>query len=200
MSVHFYEVSPEVAEYLRGYSGSWNILHDIRAKFYRYQKLSQKQQELVIRAMQREKNDNVPVNPQSFTFKAGDKIGISQKFAQKLSADTKISPFFCNLTITKVHRETQKAVQVSVLFNSEVAFTCNMCRRPLTCEISQACGIGPICYGKLKNKRPSLDKAQEMLKEIEAYAKDQGEVKEIWIPKFCIKTQESNELANELLS
>jgi hypothetical protein len=200
MSVQFYEVNPSVVEYLKGYKGNWHVLHDIRAKYYRYNKLSQKQQDLVVRAMNREKDQNKPTKEKVFTFKAGDKIGISQPFAQKLSAEKKISPFFCNLLVTKVHNETARAVQVSVLFSSEVAFTCNMCRRPLTCEISQACGIGPVCYGKLKGKRPSLDRAKEMLKEIEAYAKDQGEVKEIWIPKSCIKTQESNELANELLT
>ncbi len=37
-----------------------------------------------------------------------------------------------------------------------------------------------------------------MLKEIEAYSKEVGQVGPVWIPKYCIKQQESNELTNEL--
>lgn len=192
----FVAVKPNVSEYLNNYTGDWRFIVDVRRKFFKYGTLSLAQQEAIERAIEREKSYVEP--KKEFTFKPGDFIGISKQFAQKLTEKTHLNPFFCNLTVTKVHNETWKAVEVSVLFNSEVAFTCNMCRRPLSCEISQACGIGPVCYKRFKGKRPSLERAQEMLKEIEAYSKEVGEVGPIWIPKYYIKQQESNELANEL--
>ena len=199
MQNSFYkEVKPEVADYLNSYSGSWYFLLDVKRKFQRFGKLSFAQANAVERAMARDAERNKVLSGSEKTFKAGDIIGITKKYAEHLSRRTNHNPFFRNLVVTKVHEETNSSVTLSVMFNSELAFSCNVCGRALDNEISQACGIGPVCYGKLSKNRPSISRAKEMIKEIEAYSRQVGEIGPFAIPKYAIKEKKHNELAGEL--
>lgn len=117
----------------------------------------------------------------------GKVFEISSWLAKKIQeqADTTIA--YRNLFITKVKRETARAYQVDATYFSGISVTCGVCGRILDNAISKATGIGPICASRLGLARPTLEKAQETIKELTNIMKAQGELKGIWIAKSQIK-------------
>jgi hypothetical protein len=94
---------------------------------------------------------------------------------------------FRNLKVIKALRETEKAIQVDAEFFSGIACSCGVCGRELNNDISRATGIGPICAEKIGLPRPTMDKAKEIVAQLEALSKAQGIFKGVWIPKSQIK-------------
>lgn len=124
------------------------------------------------------------------TVKVGEVIELKRFWANKLKDDRQMTYFFRNLEVTKVVRETDKAILVHVVFSTKIITSCNYCGRSLDCEISKACGIGPVCLKHMGIPRPSLKTAHETLKVIEEVVKSIGEIGPIWIPKSQIKPQQ----------
>lgn len=121
-----------------------------------------------------------------FSFNKGEVITISSKMARAKAEELKLDAFFRNVEITQVHAESAKAIQVSVKFRSDIVTGCHMCGRDLTCDVSRATAIGPVCAEKIGFKRPTAADAPKMLEAIDKMAKRVGEIKEIWLPKYSI--------------
>lgn len=135
----------------------------------------------------------------NFTYKPGDRIEIKTWLAKKLGAQANIDIFFRNLEITQVLDESVRGVNCKIKFVSEVASACHICGLPLDTEISRACGIGPVCCGRLGIDRPDKYTAPQILAKIEEYAKKVGEIGPFWIAKSQIKDK-PNEATQERLN
>lgn len=122
-----------------------------------------------------------------YTVKPEEKITIRKWLARSLAGKHKMPFFFRNLIIEEVIAETNKAIQVKVRFNSEIAACCHCCGRGLDNDVSKATGIGPVCATKyFKVKRPTIENAREIIEKIEQEAKNAGVIGPIWIPKSQI--------------
>lgn len=122
-----------------------------------------------------------------YSFNKGEVVTISAKIARAKAEELKLDAFFRNVEITEIHRETAKAIQVNVKFRSDIVTGCHMCGRDLTCDVSRATAIGPVCAEKIGFKRPTAADAPKMLEAIDKMAKRVGEIKEIWLPKYALK-------------
>lgn len=128
------------------------------------------------------------------TIKVGQILELRRGWADRLKNNHGMKYFFRNLEVTKVERETDKAVLVKVVFSTKIITSCNYCGRSLDCSISKACGIGPICLKHMGIARPNLETAHETLKMIEEVVKSIGELGPVWIPKSQIKPAVEKEL------
>lgn len=154
-----------------------------------YGGLTQRQLDCINRDLARP-DAPVPYFTEPPTVKVGQVLELKRFWANKLKDDRQMKYFFRNLEVTKVVRETDKAILVHVLFSTKVITSCNYCGRSLDCPISKACGIGPICLKHMGIPRPNLETAHETLKVIEEVVKSIGEIGPIWIPKSQVKTRE----------
>lgn len=125
----------------------------------------------------------------AFSLNVGQTIEIKAWIARRIQADLNMDYFFRNLEIVDVANETAKAYQVTVKFVSKVVTSCHVCGRDLDTEVSKACGIGPVCADRLGLPRPTLERAEETLKALEALCGQLGTIGPIWLPKSQIKTE-----------
>jgi hypothetical protein len=147
-------------------------------------RLSDKQIICITRAMSKE---GLIKGADLNTFKNGALITISKTIANKKAEEFNMAYFFRNLVVVETHRETFKAVQLTVKFQSDITTTCHICGRNLSCEVSKATGIGPVCAEKLGFKRPTLKDSVKILQSVEKLVKQVGDIGPLWIPKYSIK-------------
>lgn len=117
------------------------------------------------------------------TYNVGDEVEINKWVVGKIKKQLNLPFFFRHLEITEVLHETQRAVKVKVKFITKIGSNCHCCGLPLDCEISRACGIGPVCAKHLGLNRAKLGDAKAILERIEQIAKEVGEVGPVWLPK-----------------
>jgi hypothetical protein len=178
----FEQTYPQVVEWLRNYNGDFPIYVSFQRYFTINGFLTEKQRICVERALARDQKYNHPKT----SIKKGDRFTIKTWLARKLAEQRNMRYFFRNLEVVESHKETKNAISVTVKFLSEVATCCHVCGRPLDTEISRACGIGPVCCENIGLSRPTLENAQQILKEIESKVNEIGSVGPLWIPKSQI--------------
>lgn len=165
---------------ITNYTGNNRFMNSLRTQLLAKGNLSTKQLECAEKFFA----PQAKPDSQTFTYAPGDKITIRKWLAQSLAKKKQLTFFFRNLIIEEVIAETDRAIQVKVKFNSEIAAVCHCCGRGLDNEISKATGIGPVCAKKyLGVKRPTMDNAQEIIEKIEQEAKNAGVVDVGWLPK-----------------
>lgn len=101
--------------------------------------------------------------------------------------DGEVTYLYRNVVITKVHKETAKAIHASVEFFAGIGRNCHVCGAKLDTEISRACGIGPVCARNMGLPRPNKNNASVVLAQIEKIAGGFGTVGPVWIPKSCVE-------------
>ena len=187
---------PQVVMWLNNYNGDFEFYVSVRNQYRNKGTLSDKQREAIERAIAR---DNVRtqavantvsqiaevVEYNNPTFVAGTQLKISRSIAKQIAADQGYSYPFMNVEVVKTHRETSKAVFVTIKFSAQIGCSCGICGRPLDTEVSRATGIGPVCADKIGLSRYSVDEAKQVLVEISEKLNLMGEVK-IWLPRSKI--------------
>lgn len=112
---------------------------------------------------------------------------VTKWYASKLKEAKGTQYAFRNLKILKVKKESPKAYCVDAEFFSGIASRCGVCGRELNNDISRATGIGPICAVKIGMPRPTMERAKEIVAELEKLSKAQGIFNNVWVPKSQIK-------------
>ena len=191
----FQRANPEVCGWLNNYKGDFEFYLSVKRQLDARGFLSDKQREAVERAILRDnarateiasKNVTVAVEWHSPTFVPGTTLKISKGVATKIAEDKGFAIAFRKVEVVATHRETTKAVLVTVKFSAQVGHFCGICGRGLTHPVSQATGIGPECADKLGITRYSMSDAKNILNEIGEKLKDMGEVK-LWLPRSKVE-------------
>lgn len=121
---------------------------------------------------------------EKFTVEIGEKIEINRGLANRLKKKLKMSVFFSNLEIVKIHNENRFGYLVDVRFVSGVCTNCHCCGKDLDVPISKSTGIGPVCAKKyLGVKRPDQETAERILALLDKFCLEVGILEKIWIPK-----------------
>jgi len=117
----------------------------------------------------------------------GEKVNIVAElkpwYARIIKAELENDIIFRNIKITRIYRETDKAMYVDAVFYGGLSSCCGVCGRGLDNDISRACGIGPICAGRMGLARPTRKNAKEILKKLEVLANEMKPISKKWIPK-----------------
>jgi len=185
-----------VSQWLNDYKGNFEFYLSVKAQYEKKGFLSDKQKEAIERAIAR---DNARVqaiavasqptevvewhNP---TFPTGTTLKISRGVAKAIAEEKGFEIAFRKVEVVKTHRETSKAVYVTVKFSSQIGHFCGICGRGLTHPVSQATGIGPECASKLNITRYSMETAKLVLSQISDKLTAMGEIK-VWLPKSKIE-------------
>lgn len=196
---------PEVAKYLREYNGNFGFLVSVKSQFVSRGSISDAQRASVEKCMDREVEYNArkqeaaapvaapvaaPISDEcrNPTFANGSVLKISKKIAVAIAEEKGFDTAFRKVEVVKTHRETSKAILVTVKFSTQVGCFCGICGRQLTHPVSKATGIGPECADKMGITRYSMDAAKEVLKTLSDKLTTMGEVK-TWIPRSTITEQ-----------
>jgi hypothetical protein len=172
-----HKVTQEAKDFIRDYQGHSNFFLSLKKQSEEKGYLTEKQIGCINRHLESTKKSEL----------SGQEITIKTWIARQLADEFNMPFFFRNLKIKEVHRETQRALNVTVGFVSKIATKCHCCGRDLDNEISKATGVGPVCAKKyLGIKRPSLANAKEILAKIDEEAKNAGEIGPFWLPKSQI--------------
>lgn len=184
----------EVLKLVVNYLGHNSFMNSLKSQAQRYGKLSPRQLACAERFFQDNGELAAPVTeqvsvPKTYSYAIGENITIRKWFANAKAAELGLQFFFRNLIVEGVEAETARAVLVKVRFNSKVATCCHICGLNLDNEISQACGIGPVCAKRLGFKRVTMNDAAAIIARVEQEAQIAGIVGPIWIPKRQIVTK-----------
>ena len=113
----------------------------------------------------------------------GKVLEVTKWYGEIVKTEFNLEVIFRNIKVTKVHRETSKAIEADFELFGGIARSCGICGRSLDNEISKASGIGPICAQKFGFPRPTLESAKEIQKMLEEKFKQSGTIERKWIPK-----------------
>jgi hypothetical protein len=178
----------DVLKLVVAYLGHNSFMNSLKSQAQRYGRLSPRQLECAERFFQDNGELASPLPqqvsvPKSYSYAIGEHITIRKWFANAKANELGLQFFFRNLIVESVEAETAKAVLIKVRFNSKVATCCHICGLNLDNEISQACGIGPVCAKRLGFKRVTMSDAAAVLARVEEESKIAGVIGPIWIPK-----------------
>jgi len=124
------------------YTGESNFVNDLKVKYKKYRKLTEKQVSAGYRAIDREtqKDSQKELNIKLVgnTIKLGRKIALSIKE----NYDMDFHPILVD--VTEVMVISNKAFKLKAKLTKDNAGICRCCGRTLTDEMSQVTGIGPV--------------------------------------------------------
>jgi hypothetical protein len=137
-------MSPELT-WLLNYSGQFAFYLDLKRQVKSGRLLSDKQREAIKRAMEREKN---PIVSKPFTIKPGAILIVGKFIAQRVAEENGLTRPHHAFEVMEVHRETEKAYNVTAKCTAQRTSYCGVCGLKLTNPESVTNGIGPICAEK----------------------------------------------------
>lgn len=171
-----------VKTWLREYKGNFDFYLSLRDQLNMTGSLSDKQVACVERAIAKEaqpKAVGVPV--QEFSLKTGTTLILSKFIAEKVALEARQDKPFRAFEVVAVHRETDKAFQVTLKFSAKRSIHCNICGLKLDNHRSIAAGIGPVCADNW-----GLPYGEASMEGLEAKLRTIAQVT-TWIPKSQIK-------------
>jgi hypothetical protein len=180
-----------INNWLNNYSGDFHFYLSVKRQHQSGKALSEKQKEAIERAISRDEERSrvqfaAETEKMSPTFSNGTVLKISRGIAKAIAEQKSIPTPFRKVEIVKTHRETFKAIEVTVKFSSAVGHFCGICGRGLTHPVSQATGIGPECADKMGIARYSLEEANSIIEELSHKLNNYGEVR-VWLPRSKIE-------------
>ena len=181
---------PAVHNWLNDYRGNFEFYVSVQKQYFKNGFLSEKQREAIERAVARDaaRTQAVEQKPAAEalwanpTFPAGSLLKISRGIAKAIAEEKGYAYPFMNVEVVKTHKETFKAVLVTIKFSAQIGRCCGICGRGLDTEVSRATGIGPICADKIGLTRYSVAEAKTVLVELSEKLNLLGEV-QVWLPK-----------------
>lgn len=183
----FEQREPEVCEFLRAYTGSFEFLLSLKQQLARKGYLTDGQLGGVIRCMKREeeRSQNPLKTVPNPTYAPGTVLELSKFIASKIGTMMGHYMQHRNVEVLETLRETRNAVLARVKLSSHFAGRCMCCGRRLTNMISKASGVGPECAEKYGVERYEMSAAKDIVAHIEARLPKESV--EIWIPRTQIK-------------
>jgi len=167
------------------YKGESTFINDLKDKYMKYRRLTEKQVIAGSQAVDREvqknsqKDLNIPL--------VGDTIKIGRKIALEIkkSYDLDFHPILVD--VTKLVKSSNRALLIRAKLTKENGGICRCCGKTLTDEMSQMTGIGPVCASYVGVKHPASRRDIPQFQEEIAKKIDEIGEFEFWIPKRSIQ-------------
>ena len=166
------------------YTGESTFVNDLKMKFKKYRKLTDKQVSAGYKAIDREiqKDSQKEMNIKL----VGNTIKIGRKVAMGIKENYNLDFHPILVDVTEVMIRSNKAFKLKAKLTKENGGICRCCGRTLTDEMSQVTGIGPVCAGYVGVKHPNSIKDVEQFKIDMSNKIDEIGEFEFWIPKRAI--------------
>ena len=166
------------------YTGESTFVNDLKMKFKKYRKLTDKQVSAGYKAIDREiqKDSQKEMNIKL----VGNTIKIGRKVAMGIKENYNLDFHPILVDVTEVMIMSNKAFKLKAKLTKENGGICRCCGRTLTDEMSQVTGIGPVCAGYVGVKHPNSIKDVEQFKIDMSNKIDEIGEFEFWIPKRAI--------------
>ena len=166
------------------YTGESTFVNDLKMKFKKYRKLTDKQvsagYKTIDREIQKDSQKEMNIKLVGNTIKIGRKVAMGIKENYNLD----FHPILVD--VTEVMIMSNKAFKLKAKLTKENGGICRCCGRTLTDEMSQVTGIGPVCSGYVGVKHPNSIKDVEQFKIDMSNKIDEIGEFEFWIPKRAI--------------
>jgi len=166
------------------YTGESTFVNDLKMKYKKYRKLTDKQvhagYKAIDREIQKDSQQEINLKIVGNTIKLGRKIAVSIKENYNLD----FHPILVD--VTEVMVMSNRAFKLKGKLTKENGGICRCCGRTLTDEMSQITGIGPVCAKYVGVKHPkSKDEVAKFNEDMSNKIDEIGEF-EFWIPKRAI--------------
>jgi hypothetical protein len=178
------EELPERLKSIVTYTGESTFVNDLKMKFKKYRKLTDKQVDAGFKAIDREiqKDSQKEMNIKL----VGNTIKIGRKVAMGIKENYNLEFHPILVDVTEVMVMSNKAFKLKAKLTKENGGICRCCGRTLTDEMSQVTGIGPVCAKYVGVEHPkSKDDVEQFKVDISNKIDEIGEF-EFWIPKRAI--------------
>ena len=178
------EELPERLKSIVTYTGESTFVNDLKMKFKKYRKLTDKQVDAGFKAIDREiqKDSQKDMNIKL----VGNTIKIGRKVAMGIKENYNLEFHPILVDVTEVMVMSNKAFKLKAKLTKENGGICRCCGRTLTDEMSQVTGIGPVCAKYVGVEHPkSKDDVEQFKVDISNKIDEIGEF-EFWIPKRAI--------------
>jgi len=178
------EELPERLKAIVTYTGESTFVNDLKMKFKKYRKLTDKQVDAGFKAIDREiqKDSQKEMNIKL----VGNTIKIGRKVAVGIKENYNLEFHPILVDVTEVMVMSNKAFKLKAKLTKENGGICRCCGRTLTDEMSQVTGIGPVCAKYVGVEHPkSKDDVEQFKVDISNKIDEIGEFV-FWIPKRAI--------------
>lgn len=151
----FEEEFADVVAWLRSYNGTFPFYLSLKAQLEKNGKLSPKQVDAVVRAMERDHAKAEAQANRTYSIAPGAVIVVGKWLAKEIAIKAGYPRAHHVLEVVEVLGETDRAYQLKVKLSAQRTSRCGVCGLTLTNPESVRDGIGPICAEK--SELPSRD-------------------------------------------
>ena len=178
------EELPERIKAIVTYTGESTFVNDLKMKYKKYRKLTEKQVDAGYKAIDRETQKGTQ---KEMNLKiVGNTIKLGRKVAMGIKENYNLDFHPILVDVTEVMVMSAKAFKLKAKLTKENGGVCRCCGRTLTDEMSQITGIGPVCAGHVGVKHPKTkDEVAKFREDMSNKIDEIGEF-EFWIPKRAI--------------
>ena len=178
------EELPERLKAIVTYTGESTFVNDLKMKFKKYRKLTDKQVDAGFKTIDREiqKDSQQDLNLRL----VGNTIKIGRKVAMGIKENYNLDFHPILVDVTEVMTISNKAFKLKAKLTKENGGICRCCGKTLTDEMSQVTGIGPVCAKYVGVKHPKTKNEVEQFKVDMSNKIDEIGEFEFWIPKRAI--------------
>jgi len=178
------EELPERLKAIVTYTGESTFVNDLKMKFKKYRKLTDKQVDAGFKTIDREiqKDSQKELNLRL----VGNTIKIGRKVAMGIKENYNLEFHPILVDVTEVMTISNRAFKLKAKLTKENGGICRCCGKTLTDEMSQVTGIGPVCAKYVGVKHPKTKNEVEQFKVDMSNKIDEIGEFEFWIPKRAI--------------
>ena len=179
------EELPEKLRAIVTYKGESKFVNDLKSKYEKYRKLTEKQVDAGFKAVDREnqknsqKDVNIPL--------VGNTIKIGRNIALDIKEEYGLDFHPILVDVTELVTVSNKALRIKAKLTKENGGICRCCGRTLTDEMSQMTGIGPVCAGYVGVKHPASKADIPQFKQMMSDKIDEIGEFEFWLPKRSVQ-------------
>ena len=178
--VNVEELSDSVRKIVE-YNGELKFVHDIKGKFLKYHRLTEKQVEAANKAIYTEtqKNSQVDLNVKL----VGNTIKLGRNIAGDIKKEYNLDFHPILVDVTTVVTMSNKALKLKAKLTKENGGICRCCGKTLTDEMSRMTGLGPVCSKYVGVTHPTSKADLPMYRQQISDKIDEVGEFEFWIPK-----------------
>ena len=166
------------------YTGESTFVNDLKMKYKKYRKLTDKQVSAGYKAIDRETQKGTQ---KEMNLKiVGNTIKLGRKIALGIKENYNLDFHPILVDVTEVLVMSDRAFKFKAKLTKENGGICRCCGRTLTDEMSQVTGIGPVCAKYVGVEHPKSKNDVEQFKVDMSKKIDEIGEFEFWIPKRAI--------------